>query len=253
MAGHRRGVGGAGIQTAGQDESRRRAAGETRTGQHGADDAGDAGGLPSHAADLATPPPGIRGAGPDVRTGPATDFAHGRWTGARRVDSAVERRGPSPAIPALALLATHAPALAQVPVVATPSSLTRIAVMVGAALVGAVVGLIPAVLVGSALGVVPRPARAPAAPGASEPSAQPQALAAPGPPPPPDPRSEPVAAAHVRHRELYEAEYSWQELRLDALRHRIGAELADRARGAAGDPAPRPGRVEVPRKPAKGR
>lgn len=125
--------------------------------------------------------------------------------------------------------------------------------MVGAALVGAVIGLIPAVLVGSALGVVPRPARAPAAPGASEPSAQPQPLAAPGPPPPPDPRSEPVAAAHVRHRELYEAEYSWQELRLDALRQRIGAELADRARGAAADPAPRPGRGEVPRKPAKGR
>jgi hypothetical protein len=33
----------------------------------------------------------------------------------------------------------------------------------------------------------------------------------------------------VRHRELYEAEYSWQELKLDALRQRIGAELANRA------------------------
>jgi hypothetical protein len=125
--------------------------------------------------------------------------------------------------------------------------------MVGAALVGAVVGLIPAVLLGSALGVVTRPGRAPAAPGSSERAAQPQAPAAPEATPTPDPRSEPVAAGHVRHRALYEAEYSWQELRLDALRQRIGAELAGRARGARADPAPRPGRGEVPRKPAKGR
>ena len=157
------------------------------------------------------------------------------------------------AIHALALLATHATALAQALVAAAPSPASRIALMVGAALVGAMVGLIPAVLLGSALGVVPRPARARLAPGATEGDEQPHAPTAPEPPPPAQPRSEPVAATRVRHRELYEAEYSWQELRLDALRHRIGAELADRARGAAGDPAPRPGRVEVPRKPAKGR
>jgi hypothetical protein len=55
-----------------------------------------------------------------------------------------------------------------------------------------------------------------------------------------------------RHRELYEAEYSWQELKLDALRERIGAELANRAPGATGDLAPRPGGEEDARKPAEG-
>ena len=153
------------------------------------------------------------------------------------------------AIHALALLATHATALAQAMVAAAPSPATRIALMVGAALVGAMVGLIPAVLLGSALGVVPRPARARLAPGATEGDEQPHAPTAPEPPPP---RSEPVAATRVRHRELYEAEYSWQELKLDALRERIGAELANRAPGATGDLAPRPGGEEDARKPAEG-
>jgi hypothetical protein len=114
------------------------------------------------------------------------------------------------------------------------------------------VGLIPAVLLGSALGVVPWPARARLAPGATERDEQPQAPAAPEPPPPAQPRSEPVAATRVRHRELYEAEYSWQEPKLDALRERIGAELANRAPGVTGDPAPRPGGEEDARKPAEG-
>jgi hypothetical protein len=156
------------------------------------------------------------------------------------------------AIHALALLATHSTALAQALVAAAPSSASRIALMVGAALVGAMVGLIPAVLLGSALGVVPRPARARLAPGATEGDEQPHAPAAPEPPPPAQPRSEPVAATRVRHRELYEAEYSWQELKLDALRERIGAELANRAPGATGDLAPRPGGEEHARKPAEG-
>ena len=156
------------------------------------------------------------------------------------------------AIHALALLATHATALAQALVAAAPSPASRIALMVGAALVGAMVGLIPAVLLGSALGVVPRPARARLAPGATEGDEQPNAPAAPEPPPPAQPRSEPVAATRVRHRELYEAEYSWQELKLDALRERIGAELANRAPVATGDPAPRPGGEEDARKPAEG-
>jgi hypothetical protein len=156
------------------------------------------------------------------------------------------------AIHALALLATHATALAQALLAAAPSPATRIALMVGAALVGAMVGLIPAVLLGSALGVVPRPARARLAPGATEVDEQPHAPAAPEPPPPAQPRSEPVAATRVRHRELYEAEYSWQELKLDALRERIGAELANRAPGATGDLAPRPGGEEDARKPAEG-
>jgi hypothetical protein len=157
------------------------------------------------------------------------------------------------AIRALALLATHVTALAQALVAAAPSPATRIALMVGAALVGAVVGLIPAVLLGSALGVVPRPTRARLAPGAAERQEQPQAPEPPAPPAPPSPRSEPVAAARVRHRELYEAEYSWQELRLYALRQRIGAELGNRAPAATGDPAPRPGGEEAARKPAEGR
>ena len=156
------------------------------------------------------------------------------------------------AIHALALLATHATALAQALVAAAPSPASRIALMVGAALVGAMVGLIPAVLLGSALGVVPRPARARLAPGATEGDEQPHAPAAPEPPPPAQPRSEPVGAARARHRELYEAEYSWQELKLHALRQRIGAELGNRAPGATGDPAPRPGGEEDARKPAEG-
>jgi hypothetical protein len=127
---------------------------------------------------------------------------------------------------------------------------TRFALMVGAALVGAMVGLIPAVLLGGALGVVPRPTRSRLAPGATERDEQPQAPAAPE--PPPQPRSEPVAATRVRHRELYEAEYSWQELKLDALRERIGVELANRAPGVTGDPAPRPGGEEDAPKPAEG-
>ena len=156
------------------------------------------------------------------------------------------------AIHDLALLATHATALAQALVAAAPSPASRIALMVGAALVGAMVGLIPAVLLGSALGVVPRPARARLAPGATEGDEQPHAPAAPEPSPPAQPRSEPVAATRVRHRELYEAEYAWQELKLDALRERIGAELANRAPGATGDLAPRPGGEEDARKPAEG-
>ena len=155
------------------------------------------------------------------------------------------------AIHALALLAMHATALAQALLAAAPSPATRIALMVCVALVGAMVGLIPAVLLGSALGVVPRPARARLAPGAKERPDQPQAPAAPQ-PPPAQPRSEPVAAARVRHRELYEAEYAWQELKLDALRQRIGTELANRAPGATGDPAPRRGGEEDARKPAEG-
>ena len=155
------------------------------------------------------------------------------------------------AIHALALLAMHATALAQALLAAAPSPATRIALMVGAALVGAMVGLIPAVLLGSALGVVPRPTRARLAPGAKERPDQPQAPAAPQ-PPPAQPRSELVAASRVRHRELYEAEYAWQELKLDGLRQRIGAELANRAPGATGDPAPRPGGDEDARKPAEG-
>jgi hypothetical protein len=51
----------------------------------------------------------------------------------------------------------------------------------------------------------------------------------------------------VRHRELYEAEYPWQELKLDALRHRIGAELANRAP----DPAPRTAAETSPENPPK--
>ena len=125
--------------------------------------------------------------------------------------------------------------------------------MAGAALVGAVVGLIPALLLGSAFGVVRRPARAAAALGASDGREQPLAPAAPAAPGPLVPGSEPVAAARVRHRELYEAEYSWQELKLHALRQRIGAELGNRAPGATGDPAPRPGGGEAARKPAEGR
>jgi hypothetical protein len=156
------------------------------------------------------------------------------------------------AIHALALLATHATALAQAMVAAAPSPAARIALMVGAALVGAMVGLIPAVLLGSALGVVPWPTRARLAPGATARQEQPQAPAAPEPPPAAHPRSESVAGARVRHRELYEAEYSWQELKLAALRQRIGAELANRAPGATGDPAPRPGGEEDARKPAEG-
>jgi hypothetical protein len=97
------------------------------------------------------------------------------------------------AIHALALLATHATALAQAMVAAAPSPAARIALMVGAALVGAMVGLIPAVLLGSALGVVPWPTRARLAPGATARQEQPQAPAAPEPPPAADPRSESVA------------------------------------------------------------
>jgi hypothetical protein len=56
----------------------------------------------------------------------------------------------------------------------------------------------------------------------------------------------PSAADH------YEAEYSWQELKLDALRQRIGVELGNRAPGATDGPAPRPGGEEDPRNPPKG-
>ena len=157
------------------------------------------------------------------------------------------------AIRALVLIATHATALGQALVAVAPSPATRIALMVGAALVGAMVGLIPAVLLASALGVVPRPTRARLAPGDAERGEQPRAPAAPEPRPPAQPRSEPVGAARARHRELYEAEYSWQELKLDALRERIGAELGNRAPGATGDHAPHPGGEEDDRKPAEGR
>jgi hypothetical protein len=157
------------------------------------------------------------------------------------------------AIHAPALLATHATALAQALVTAAPAPATRIALMVGAALVGAMVGLILAMLLGSALGVVPRRTGARLAPGATERQEQPQVPAAPEPPVPAHPRSEPVASARVRHRELYEAEYSWQELKLHALRQRIGAELANRAPGATGDAALRAGGDEGSRKPAEGR
>ena len=157
------------------------------------------------------------------------------------------------AIRALVLIATHATALGQALVAVAPSPATRIALMVGAALVGAMVGLIPAVLLASALGVVSRPTRARLAPGDAERGEQPRAPAAPEPAPPAQPRSEPVGAARARHRELYEAEYSWQELKLHALRQRIGAELGNRAPGATGDHAPHPGGEEDDRKPAEGR
>ena len=47
------------------------------------------------------------------------------------------------------------------------------------------------------------------------------------PPPPAHPRSESVAGARLRHRELYEAEYSWQEHRLHRLRQSIRRQLED--------------------------
>ncbi|MGZ6645506.1 MAG: hypothetical protein ACXVFT_27180 [Solirubrobacteraceae bacterium] len=120
----------------------------------------------------------------------------------------------------------HATALAQAPAAAPASSVPRIALMVGAALVGAAVGLLPALVLGSALGVLPRPTRARSASGAPERGEQPRPPAVPEQPPLPRTPSEPIAAGRERHRQLYEAEYSWQELRLAALRQRIGAQLA---------------------------
>ena len=164
-----------------------------------------------------------------------------------------------PVIGTPALLATHVPALAQAAVAADPSPSARIAVMVGAAVLGAAAGLMLALVLGTAFGVVPRPGRARSEPAATEHPEHPeppQTLAAPGPPgsePAAALRADPVAAPRERHRALYEAEYSWQESAdLHALRRRIGAQLAS-ATPSADQPAPGPGTRRGPQNPAEGR
>ena len=128
--------------------------------------------------------------------------------------------------------------------------------MVGAAVLGAAAGLMLALVLGTAFGVVPRPGRARSEPAATEHPEHPeppQTLAAPGPPgsePAAALRADPVAAPRERHRALYEAEYSWQERHLHALRRRIGAQLAS-ATPSADEPAPGPGRGEGRKTPPK--
>jgi hypothetical protein len=151
----------------------------------------------------------------------------------------------------LALHATHAAALAQALVAADPSPRARIAVMLGAAVLGAAAGLMLALALGTALGVVPRPRQVRSGRAASEHPEPPQPPAAPQPPAPAaDLRSDPAVAPRERHRALYEAEYSWQERRLEALRRRIGAQLAPDT-PAAGEPASGSGRGEGCKTPPK--
>jgi hypothetical protein len=118
-------------------------------------------------------------------------------------------------------------------------------VVVGSVVVGTVVGLIPAVILGMVLGLVPRPplarlqpaghpassaptpAPTPAPDGAEPQAAGPRAWAPTGvEPPSASPAREPVVAPRVRHRELYDAEYAKQLLRLEALRRTIGRRLS---------------------------
>lgn len=118
-------------------------------------------------------------------------------------------------------------------------------VLVGSVVVGTVVGLIPAVILGMVLGLLPRPplarrqaaghpspstqTRAPTpAPDAAEPSAAAPRAWAPtgGEAPSVSPARKPVVAPRERHRELYDAEYSMQLLRLERLRRKISVRLA---------------------------
>jgi hypothetical protein len=157
------------------------------------------------------------------------------------------------------LSATPAVALAQDGAGQQGGPGVNLALVVVAVLAGIVVGLIPALLLGAALGIVPGPAwaraggpsparadmaaRAPSLPlGFAAGAAEEPAVPAPPPPagqtpPRPEPAAAPPAArpaaarppepadaqpeARERHRELYEAEYSWQEHHLDALRQSI--------------------------------
>ena len=92
----------------------------------------------------------------------------------------------------------------------------------------------PALPLGSAAGVADEPAAPPPAHAAAEPSPAP---AAPPPDVAPAPAAGPPGAAPTgaerapepreRHRDLYEAEYSWQEHRLDALRQSVRRRLED--------------------------
>lgn len=107
----------------------------------------------------------------------------------------------------------------------------RIVLIVASVLIGAMVGLIPALLLGRAVGVVPRPrAGMPIPVAAPLPDrGTPAPMSVDREPPQAPARAAPAsaqaAAPRERHRALYEAEYSWQELRLEALRQRIRARL----------------------------
>jgi hypothetical protein len=119
----------------------------------------------------------------------------------------------------------------------------RIVLVVAAVFVGAAVGLIPALLLGTVLGVLPKPSLARLrrrAPLAAPPPPPAPVRAAPVPlpiafdlhpaePPAPAPlvlAAPQGAASRERHRELYDAEYSMQLLRLERLRRKISARLA---------------------------
>jgi hypothetical protein len=141
--------------------------------------------------------------------------------------------GPAAAL-VLAQVVAPAAAAAQTTADLQHSPVLRIVVVVASVVVGIVVGLIPALLLGTALGVLPRPLRARLRRRATRAPAQ--ALPA-GPAPVPivtafesHPAAwqagEQVTAPRVRHRELYDAEYSKQLLQLETLRRRIGIRLA---------------------------
>ncbi len=122
--------------------------------------------------------------------------------------------------------------------------LVTILLVLAALLGGTVVGLVPALLIAMALGVAPRRRRAERhgharAAHAPPPAARPAPVLrtfAPVPDSEPEPLSVrlpsptavggPDAASHDRHGELYDAEYSKQVDRLDALRRTISTRLA---------------------------
>jgi hypothetical protein len=153
------------------------------------------------------------------------------------------------AIWALALAAMPAAALAQQGASQRGAPSASLVLVVAAVVAGIVVGLIPALVLGAFLGVVPRPAwaraggsgpvsrvdvaaRAPAiplgfAPGVVEEPAAPAPAhaAAEAAPEAPPTTAERALGPRERHRELYEAEYSWQEHRLHTLRQSIRRRL----------------------------
>jgi hypothetical protein len=159
--------------------------------------------------------------------------------------------GPA-ALLGLALVVAPAAAAAQTSADLQHSPAPRIVVVVAAVVIGIVLGLIPALLLGMALGVLRRPSLARLRPRATP---APAPAAAPGPAPIPMPATfdshlatglaaEQVAAPRVRHRELYDAEYSQQLLQLEALRRRIGIRLANSASSPADDVPPATGADE---------
>lgn len=180
-----------------------------------------------------------------------------------------DRQGSQPAMTPTAAAKRHAARAATPPAArrgSSHSATPKTVAVVAAVLTGIVIGLIPALLLGTGLRVAPRPRlarlrrratarairpgaeRAPPAPTLivfdphpAEPAAPERTLA------PaqvqaslPAPVGEEAVLARERHRELYDAEYSDQLLRIDTLRRTISARLAVSASLLADDLPPTP-------------